>query len=85
MLHHFESTNYFYLINFFPETIRDIFQMLKNTYTKVYKTHVAPIIDWFIPTVFLLRHDPLATANIIEVFQQRMLTMAIGASRLGWP
>ena len=63
--------------------VRSIFQTLSNTYTrwKVYKTYVAPIIDWFIPTIFLLRHDPLAAANKIEVFQQRMLTLATGASR----
>ena len=47
----------------------------------MYKTYVAPIIEWCILTVFFLRHDSLAAANKIEVFQQRMLTMATGASR----
>ena len=66
-----------------------VFQYLKSVFVRwrVYKVYIAPIIEWYLPTVAHKPRTAGSKANILESFQHRMLAMVSGAcvcsSRIG--
>ena len=63
--------------------LSNAFQYIKceGVRMKVWKTYIAPIIEWFTPTLFLKPYHSLASSNEIEIFQQLTLSWAMKVSR----
>ena len=52
-----------------------------NIRMKIWKTYVSPIVDWYIPVLFIKPHHDQATANKIEVFVHQTLCWTLKVSR----
>ena len=61
--------------------IRSVFQYIKSEFVRwrIYKVYVAPIIEWYLPTIALKPKHDLAKLNVVESFQHQMLCMVSGA------
>ena len=60
-----------------------IFQYLKSVFVRwrVYKVYIAPIIEWYLPTMAHKPRTAGSKANLLESFQHRLLAMVSGACR----
>ena len=54
-----------------------VFQYLKSVFVRwrVYKVYIAPIIEWYLPTMAHKPRTAGSRANILESFQHRVLAM----------
>ena len=60
-----------------------VFQYLKSVFVRwrVFKVYIAPIIEWYLPTLVHKPRNAGSKPNLLESFQHRMLCMVSGACR----
>ena len=58
-----------------------IFQYVKSIFIRwrIFKVYIAPIIEWYLPTIAHKPRLPNSSANTLESFQHQMLTLVSGA------
>ena len=62
---------------------RSMFQYIRSVYVRwrVFKVYIAPIIEWYLPTIAHLPKHLLAKNNPLESFQHKILSMVTGVAR----
>ena len=60
-----------------------VFQYLRSVFVRwrVYKVYIAPIIEWYLPTMAHKPRNAGSKSNLLEVFQHKLLAMVSGACR----
>ena len=58
--------------------VRSVFQYIKSEFVRwrIFEVYVAPIIEWYLPTIALKPKHDLAKLNMVDSFQHQMLCNA---------
>ena len=59
---------------------RSVFQYIKSIYVRwrIFKVYIAPIIEWYLPTMAHKSRTAGAKNNVLESFQHQLLAMVTG-------